>query len=96
MPRKNKNVKTTGWKPSCEHDLEPVPQIVLDPFNGSGTTVMVAQQLGRVGIGVDLSWDYLQLSKERCGITAMNEWQAGKKAEANIEGLPMFEDAPWK
>lgn len=33
--------------------------IVLDPFVGSGTTVMVANQNNRNGIGLDLSWKYL-------------------------------------
>lgn len=33
--------------------------IVLDPFVGSGTTVMVANQNDRNGIGMDLSWKYL-------------------------------------
>jgi ribonucleoside-triphosphate reductase len=40
--------------------------IVLDPFVGSGTTVMVANQLGRRGVGLDLSFKYLQENaKER-------------------------------
>lgn len=29
-------------------------EIVLDPFAGSGTTVTAAQQLGRIGVGVDI------------------------------------------
>lgn len=33
--------------------------VVLDPFVGSGTTVRVARDLGRVGVGVDLSLAYL-------------------------------------
>lgn len=33
--------------------------VVLDPFAGSGTTVMVANRYGRKGIGMDLSWTYL-------------------------------------
>ena len=33
--------------------------VVLDPFVGSGTTVQVAQTLGRQGIGIELSADYL-------------------------------------
>lgn len=33
--------------------------IVLDPFVGSGTTVMVANSHNRRGIGLDLSWIYL-------------------------------------
>jgi len=34
--------------------------IVFDPFVGSGTTVATAIQLGRKGIGIDLSYKYLQ------------------------------------
>lgn len=33
--------------------------VVLDPFVGSGTTVMVANRKGRKGVGLDLSWKYL-------------------------------------
>ncbi len=33
--------------------------VVLDPFAGSGTTVMVANRNNRKGIGLDLSWKYL-------------------------------------
>lgn len=35
---------------------------VLDPFSGSGTTGLVAQQNGRRYVGIDLSADYLDLS----------------------------------
>lgn len=37
---------------------------VLDPFSGSGTTGMVAQNNGRKYVGIDLSADYLRLSLE--------------------------------
>jgi len=33
--------------------------VVLDPFVGSGTTVMVANRNSRRGVGFDLSWKYL-------------------------------------
>ncbi|WP_368861216.1 site-specific DNA-methyltransferase [Frankia sp. AgB32] len=36
--------------------------VVLDPFSGSGTTGMVAGQLGRRYIGIDLNPDYHQLA----------------------------------
>lgn len=39
--------------------------IVLDPFCGSGTTGVVANRLGRNFIGIDLSEEYLQITKER-------------------------------
>jgi DNA modification methylase len=38
---------------------------VLDPFAGSGTTVAVAERLGRVGIGVELKPAYLTLARQR-------------------------------
>ena len=41
--------------------------VVLDPFSGSGTTCIVAKQLGRQFIGCDLSEDYVKLSRERLG-----------------------------
>lgn len=39
--------------------------IVLDPFCGSGTTGVVANRLGRNFIGIDLSEEYLQITKKR-------------------------------
>lgn len=41
----------------------PLGGIVLDPFCGSGTTIAVAERLGRHGVGVDLT--YHGLAKER-------------------------------
>jgi len=38
---------------------------VLDPFGGTGTTAAVAKALGRTGISVDLSADYLRLADWR-------------------------------
>lgn len=42
--------------------------IALDPFAGSGTTMKVARDLGRHGIGIDLQPDYLPLMLERNNI----------------------------
>lgn len=39
--------------------------LVLDPFAGSGTTLKVAQRLGRRGVGIDLNPDYLRLAQQR-------------------------------
>lgn len=38
---------------------------VLDPFCGSGTALLAAANLGRFGIGIDLSKDYLSLAESR-------------------------------
>lgn len=36
--------------------------VVLDPFSGAGTTVMVATKLGRIGVGIELNYRYADLS----------------------------------
>jgi site-specific DNA-methyltransferase (adenine-specific) len=40
-------------------------QLVLDPFSGSGTTVVVAEQLGRKWMGCDLNLEYNRWAIER-------------------------------
>jgi DNA modification methylase len=39
--------------------------IVLDPFSGSGTTVAVAERLGRIGIGIDIRQSQIDLTRRR-------------------------------
>jgi len=39
--------------------------VVLDPFNGSGTTGLVSQLYGRKYIGIDINSDYLDLTIKR-------------------------------
>lgn len=38
---------------------------VLDPFAGSGTTLLVARQLGRVGVGIELNPEYADIAARR-------------------------------
>jgi DNA modification methylase len=64
--------QTLGWSPTCAcPPAEPVPCRVLDPFAGSGTTVAVAERLGRVGIGVELKAAYLRLAWARTRQTVL-------------------------
>ena len=64
-----------GWQPTCTHNAEPVPCVILDPFVGSGTTLLVARNLGRSAIGLDLSYTYLhdQASK-RLELDKLKKW----------------------
>ena len=40
-------------------------EIVLDPFLGSGTSIIVAEQYNRKGLGIELMDEYVQLSSKR-------------------------------
>lgn len=42
---------------------------ILDPFGGSGTTGMVALELGRKAILCELNPEYAELAKQRCNVT---------------------------
>src|SRR5256714_5336062 len=50
----------------CSHEDE----IVLDPFSGSATTLVVAKKLCRRFLGFDLSPDYVKRGKERLASVA--------------------------
>lgn len=51
---------TTGWEASCNCNAgDPVPAVIMDPFVGSGTVLEVATELGRDGLGIDISQQYL-------------------------------------
>ncbi len=69
---------TIGWQPGCgcsarEIDertdepvrYSPVPCTVLDPYAGSGTTGVVAKQLGRSFIGIELNPEYCEMARQR-------------------------------
>lgn len=44
----------------------PPDGIALDPFCGTGTTMLAALHEGRKSIGIDLSEQYLEVARERC------------------------------
>jgi len=54
-----------------------VGDIVLDPFVGSGTTLVAARLLKRRAVGIDISKKYCEIAKERLI----------KEAKANIQSL---------
>jgi DNA modification methylase len=60
--------------------------LVLDPFLGSGTTVVAAQRTGRVGVGYDLDPDYVALSRARLAEEVASGSGAGGGAETNGAG----------
>jgi DNA modification methylase len=60
---------------------------VLDPFLGSGTTLAVAVQLDRRGVGCELNPEYIQLAKDRIGKAAKPNTYASPRAKQETGGL---------
>jgi len=57
---------TTGWRQACPcAPQDPVPQTVLDPFGGAGTTALVADRLGHNAILCELNPDYVEMTRQR-------------------------------
>jgi len=65
--------RTTGWRPTCSCGEEKtVPAVVLDPFIGSGTTGIVAENLYRKWIGIELNPEYIEIAEKRI-------WNRGRR-----------------
>jgi site-specific DNA-methyltransferase (adenine-specific) len=57
--------------------IAPPGGIVLDPFAGSGTTIVAALQEGRRGIGIELTEAYASVAIDRCRGCATGEaWRS--------------------
>lgn len=96
--------KMVGWEPTCDCGAETVPATVLDNFVGSGTTVKVARDLGRIGVGLDISHEYLREEAGRRLVTyngvkptleRLREIDNGNgsrngRYKEDLAGLPLF------
>lgn len=45
-------------------------EVILDPFAGSGSTIVTAEKMGKIGIGLELSEDYAEVARQR--LTALS------------------------
>lgn len=43
----------------------PSDRLILDPFVGTGSTVIAAESLGKIGIGIDISKEFIQKAQQR-------------------------------
>jgi hypothetical protein len=84
--------RTTGWQPSCGCDAgDPIPQTVLDPFCGSGTTGVVAIRHQRHFIGCELNPEYMKLAEKRLGdVSPLFADRTDRAVEASDLQQPLF------
>ena len=57
--------ETLGWQPQCKCGGEPVACLCLDPFMGAGTVGLVANNLGRRWLGIELNPEYIEMALKR-------------------------------
>jgi len=59
--------------------------VVLDPFCGSGTTLVAAERLGRNWIGIDCSPEAIELTRERLARTEQDTFNSSSGEFPNIK-----------
>ena len=66
-------------------------ELVLEPFMGSGTTLVAAQDLNRNAVGVDLNEEYTELSRTRLLIDSEGSGQTSQIAQCDdARSIPAY------
>lgn len=63
--REHPTQKPVGVMEWCITHLPPDAETILDPFMGSGTTLVACAKLGRKGIGIELDPEYFDIACKR-------------------------------
>jgi DNA modification methylase len=77
--------KTLGWK-SCECNADFHPGLILDPFAGAGTALLVAHKMGYDWLGIELVAKYCKIIEkriERHGRVRLDGFMLSNSSEKN-------------
>jgi len=91
-----KQVEFKGWKKTCNCSAAKTkPGIVLDPMCGAGSTLVKAKQLGRRYIGIEISEEYADITRERLrkGDEEYKRWKRKeRRLKREAEGTANLEE----
>jgi len=60
---------------------------ILDPFMGSGTTLVAAKELGRNAIGIEIELKYYEITKRRILNTTTDMFIKDKLSERRLSNI---------
>lgn len=63
---------------------------ILDPFAGTGSTIIAAKRLSRNGIGIELSKDFIELFRTRVDLNSLFDEKKYEAKMINDDALNMF------
>lgn len=69
--------------------------IILDPFNGTGTTVVAAKRLGRKYIGIELDKQYVTIAEEKLRNVRPDSHIDGVWVSKYLNGIATIRDKDW-
>lgn len=69
--------------------------IILDPFNGTGTTVIAAKRLGRKYIGIELDKQYVTIAEEKLRNVRPDSHIEGVWISKYLNGIATIRDKNW-
>lgn len=70
--KSQRKIARMTWQPTCLCGCAEVkPATVLDPFCGSGTTLITARRNGRIGIGLELLPENVEMSRQRIEVESL-------------------------
>ena len=99
VPREHREHPTQKPEAVIRWALMQAPQdvkTVLDPFMGSGTTLVAAKRLGKTAIGIEREERYCEIAARRCAQGSLDlSWQEPEAGSGgDVEGAGLFDVTP--